>query len=1449
MRGITTSSRTGRLAASAHARGRRTGIAPVIAGLVLWCASASTPAQNMVTNGDFSSVSPLGFSSDYILTPGLTNATGSAGRRRFDVAPAPSASASWGGACASVTGTPGTGNVVLANGHTIASRRLVYQTLTGVVSGTVYAWSFKAASLATSSAPSVRMTLAGTNLMSATSLGTTPCAWQTFAGKVTPGSSGNLDLAIYDDTIADAGNDFMVDDLVFAPLTVTVGAAGASAVSVDTQQTYTFTVTNGSGVFVGGQSIAVVLPVIFSGTYDWTCGSGTNGGTCGTASGTSGARSFSVSGISLPAGATVTVTVTGMIGSTGSGTVQATSDSGHVGSVAVTAAYGIDFRCAATYATGTTSLAANLSTCAGLRDGDMMIAVINQAGAVNTITPPAGWTQSVPGSHPSAPAARATQINQHIFYRKKTAADGPTVTFTSDSASPAGLQIVAYSGVGSAAPVPPDRRSADWSGGACGETYTRRGGQLLEVGATGVCATTGQTKIRAKGHEALNALARPVVAVGARHSSSTTPTVTAATNVGSRTQRALGINTAAGGVWTWVGDTTLAAAGSTGHTEAYAIPQPTTYVGEQILLCTGSLNCGTAYDQWITVSPSVDGPDQLMVGGTGTYTVTYANTGPSSASVGISFDIPTMFAVGWTATCNATGGAICPNVSGGGAHHGRSGSFLPALLPNGGAVTISFALTAESTGSGSISATAVAVSYGNHGTGTGSKVVTVDPASTITGFTAALANAGLTCRPATVTITPVGGTPYANMQTTLAALFAGNGAAHGDFACPAGGCVGFTLAPGAADGGTATITWSAGTTSAVLEYRNTWAETVKLRAASTTPAVSGESALTAFAHAGLRFTDAAGSTNSPFSTLVAGTASGTLYVQAVQSTSCSGPTCTGSCAASPYYSGARALDFRVNCANPTTCAGSNATVNATSFGTGTGASSAWAPVTLTFGTNGGLAASAPITFGYADVGQVTLEVRDTATPGSPSGLSNAFVVRPADLRVTAVTRTADAFANPAAADANGTVFARAGESFTVAVQAETSAGAAAPNFGREASPATVTLDRALVAPAGGNNPALTGTLGAFSAGQASGAFTWPEVGIIRLTASVADYLGTGAITGTQSGNVGRFRPDRFVVTNASGKTFSLQTRPLGMVGTGAYLYFGEPVYLEFKVLSRALGGAQTLQNYTGAFNKLAAVPASFNVALRDTLTGTSLTGRIGAATVDGSSGYGVHQMVVPITHPGPTPEGPYDAVAIGVAPVDADGTAVAPADFNMSSTGGANDRVRVGPNTKIRYGRLRLVAGGAQPVVNPITLTVQAQYWLSGAGNWAVNDLDYHTSISPQNFAMSGYAGNLAAGETRIASVGGGAPPSSLDLSTGTASFQLTAPGLGNTGSVSVRFARNTPGSGSPEVYLYGGAGAVATLGAGWAFDGSTAVDPSITAQWSNNARAAKKRFHIRENR
>lgn len=614
-------------------------------------------------------------------------------------------------------------------------------------------------------------------------------------------------------------------------------------------------------------------------------------------------------------------------------------------------------------------------------------------------------------------------------------------------------------------------------------------------------------------------------------------------------------------------------------------------------------------------------------------------------------------------------------------------------------------------------------------------------------------------------------------------------------------------------GGTTTVTLSpatgwasnpiAFTGSTTTSLSVTTPSTVTLGTSAASPTPSGTSpqcyvGATAtcshtFADTGFIFSSAANGAEATIPAQTAGVSSGTYYLRAVRT-----GTSTQACEAA--LAGANTVEFAHECNNPTTCSGSN--LMSVNGGTATtiarnnnGSVTSYTPVSMTFDANG----NAPFTFNYSDVGQVKLHARKTASGTllkTLTGSSNAFVVKPFGFTVSNIQRTSDSFANPAAANATGTAFIKAGSSFTATVTAIANGGTATPNYGREIVPEGVLLTPALVAGLGlTNNPALTnGTIAGAEFGSggavntdANGVATvtnlaWNEVGIITLTPSVgdADYLGAGNVTGTTTGNVGRFYPDHFALS--AGSIANRTDISPACSPASSFTYMGEPFQASFTLTAQGPApGNATLLNYVTSgvaannFAKLATgtpIPAGFGLAYLDGTT--NLTARVDSSLgITGSWAAGVLNATATLGFTRDTaPDGPYNAMKVGIAPVDSDGAALN--TFNMDVTAPAgNDHAEVG-QTQIRFGRLRLSnAHGSELLALPIPISVQ--YW--NGTLFTTHTADSCTSLSSSNIGLGNYKNNLASGETSV-------NPATISFVSGVGTMRLTAPGAGNSGSV-----------------------------------------------------------------
>lgn len=493
----------------------------------------------------------------------------------------------------------------------------------------------------------------------------------------------------------------------------------------------------------------------------------------------------------------------------------------------------------------------------------------------------------------------------------------------------------------------------------------------------------------------------------------------------------------------------------------------------------------------------------------------------------------------------------------------------------------------------------------------------------------------------------------------------------------------------------------------------------------------------------------------------------------------------------------------------------------------------YVPMTLRFGAN----AMAALVLNYPNAGEIRLRARYNLpnANGTPSGVymsgsSSDFVVRPFGFRVTATSplgaasSVADSNGNGSLAD-EANVFAVAGQAFDATVSAvrwqsaddadadgvpdagaDLSDNAVTPDFGDEGGglDETVSLTPTLVEPVAGSPGSLTSggvapvSLGGFSNGSLTVPLVWDEVGVLTLQATLADgdYLGSGQTISGSLANIGRFRPDRFLV---SANTPDLND------ATGwacAFTYWGQTfdfnVAPELTVRAVNTAGATTT-NYTGAYWKLDSGLANRDYADASSGVAVSRITDSGAIVPVVNSGSGVYTVagdelayVKPLV-----PAIPFaSTIDLGVPQADltdSDGVCLdadddgSCEDYLLSAIGG----------TEQRYGRLAVTNGyGAE--TRDLTLPVAVQTWqVLAAGPPQVAGFATHlddacttlaaTPAGPPTWgqvSLSDYTGNLAAGET--APSWDGFPGGTATLAAGAATLRLSAPGTGDDGSVRV---------------------------------------------------------------
>lgn len=389
-----------------------------------------------------------------------------------------------------------------------------------------------------------------------------------------------------------------------------------------------------------------------------------------------------------------------------------------------------------------------------------------------------------------------------------------------------------------------------------------------------------------------------------------------------------------------------------------------------------------------------------------------------------------------------------------------------------------------------------------------------------------------------------------------------------------------------------------------------------------------------------------------------------------------------------FASTSKTINFGCGFSNPATgtlpvvVGGSNITCGSTSG------------IALNFNASG----VASTTVRYADVGQMSLTASYTGSSGSEAGLvmngSDTFIAAPASLLVTP--------AGPYVA----------GNSFSVTVAAKNASGNTTPNFGKESTTENVTLGHTLTGPAGGNDPALTGTTtmpdASFQSGNGTATVSdikWAEVGDISITATLASasYLGSG-LTATGSTAAGAFKPAYFdtVVTP----------------GTGSLTYSGQPFAVQ--VTAKNASGGTTL-NYKGAYAKAVTLSDGNSGTNNSATLGTFSNASIAAASF--TNGVATTSTVS------------YRFNTKTTAPLETPTSA--PLKLRATDTDGVTSNGHTEGTTPIRAGRLRLVNFYGSDLLKP-RIEYRAEYW--DGSRWATNTLDSSSPIVAGNIATGGLA-------------------------------------------------------------------------------------------------------------
>lgn len=441
----------------------------------------------------------------------------------------------------------------------------------------------------------------------------------------------------------------------------------------------------------------------------------------------------------------------------------------------------------------------------------------------------------------------------------------------------------------------------------------------------------------------------------------------------------------------------------------------------------------------------------------------------------------------------------------------------------------------------------------------------------------------------------------------------------------------------------------------------------------------------------------------------------------------------------------------------------------------------WNSTSVTFPAN---QTSVPYAFNYLDAGSVKLYASTTGS--APVRNAAQFVSMPAGLKLT--VKNAQNQLNPGSIGLNQDGFVRAGEPFTIAVEALSSGGVVLPSFGKETGDERPTLvnslerldanisgavDKLDVAELKGDYPES----GSFT----GSAFSWSDVGSFKLGVALGDYLGeTANAVGSQ--NVGRFYPAAF--KTVAGAAFDcmphMNCPSVGQAAVSGAVYSGQP--FDATIIALDENGAE-LPNFDNTrYPKL--VPTLTLQAVDEPGDGKSFGTLYKPGFADTPAATTARKVTFGLgtpystAAPGEGRQAP-DAVYLrATAPDRRMGTALTVS--SVQSVVGESEEGGV----VVVSGRLAIDnVIGSELLKTPIPMT--AQYWTGK--NWENN-----TGLKDEGLLSTGQAGfSNCSNSLCDAQLVKPAQSGALDMAGGKASYPLAPIGAGKFGKIRIKM--NTP--------------------------------------------------------
>lgn len=426
------------------------------------------------------------------------------------------------------------------------------------------------------------------------------------------------------------------------------------------------------------------------------------------------------------------------------------------------------------------------------------------------------------------------------------------------------------------------------------------------------------------------------------------------------------------------------------------------------------------------------------------------------------------------------------------------------------------------------------------------------------------------------------------------------------------------------------------------------------------------------------------------------------------------------------------------------------TINNTAIGTSSASPTA---VNLVFDTNG----QASIAVNYPDAGKLQLDANYVGS-GNEQDLvmigSDQFVSVPAGLCVKPV----DANASCSSANMMCNVYRKAGQSFSMTVQAMAWEKDGDPDFCAANLPTPNFIDTQMkltskvVAPSiasGGHDGAL-GVASYSHSAQANNLNTISnqtisEVGVFQIAAQASpNYLGMASslnIPIGYSANIGRFVPDRFLVSDIS-----------VIPACGGFSYMDQLFPMSMKLSALNIAGDIT-KNYFPPFSlataKLVGENNNNGVDLQSRLSALLIKADSwdqGVAMVDASY-LANFSRVTPNVATNLYQDGPFELLDIGVQLMDNDPhpnsiySYVASPDMDAASTGTCtNCNAKKISTQTLRHGRV-VMDNTYGPETEILRMPTRAEYW--NGSSWAINTAD---SCTLNTYSLASQVDNAGLG-------------------------------------------------------------------------------------------------------